>query len=129
MICFTAVGANDTGYITLRPGEDTNVTLMLLNGGDDAYFRLTASAVTAVGNFTDFLEYRLDPEMAFVGYNLSTEIVVQIGLLDNAADGLAATFTIVAQSIYQDNVNNFITIDMVATTMPPPEFTENVSIM
>ena len=101
---------------------------MLLNGGDDARFRLTATAVS-MGNYTDFLEYGLDPEIVFVGYNLSTEIMLQIDLFDNATDGLAVTFTIVAQSIDQDNVDNFITIDMVVTTMPPPEFTENVSII
>lgn len=118
-------GERDTGFITIRPGGGGYVTLILLNGGQPTNFSLTANVVVTGTNVTDFFEYTLIPAIVFVESDSSTEVKVQINVSNNATDGLSVTFSVIAQS-ENNEVNNFITFDMVTTTAPPPKFKENV---
>lgn len=107
----------------MRPGESTNVTLVMRNGGEDAAFALMVNTAVTGSNSTDLFEYILTPTATFLEQNSSTEINIEIILSSDATDGLAVTFTIVAESV---NDNNFITLDVITTTRPPPEFIKNV---
>ena len=112
----------------MRPGDYNNVSLTLKNGGPSATFRLTVNTVIT-GNGTDFFEYFLAPETVFVESNSSTDITMSVSVFTGATDGISVTFSVIAQSVFDDNVNNFISIYLVTTTVPPPEFTENVSML
>ena len=125
----------------MRPGENATVTLILRNHGQTDQFNLAVNTVATIGNSTvvtssstvvtsgnstDFFEYSLTPASTVLEQNSSTEIEVQIVVSDDVTDGLAVTFTVVAESSLL-NDNNFVTFYMVTTRRPPPEFTENVS--
>ena len=99
------------------------MTLILLNGGDAAEFVLTVNTLVMGNNTADFFEYTLTPSTVFIENNSTVEIVIQINASINITDGLAVTFTVVAESALY---NDFTTFSMVTTSTPPPEFTENV---
>lgn len=115
-------GEGSTSYVTLRPEESTDVTLVLTNGGGAAQFSLTVN--TGDGdNATDFFEYSLTPSSVFLENDTSAEITIQITLSSNITEGSTVTFTVIAESAFS---NDFITFFLVATNRPPPQFTENV---
>ena len=60
-----------------------------------------------------------------VPLNSSLDFSIDISVSANAADGDAATFTVRAESTSNSDINDFISFDLVVTTSPPPEFTEN----
>ena len=60
-----------------------------------------------------------------VPLNSSFDFNIDISISANAADGDAATFTVRAESTSNSDINDFISFDLVITTSPPPEFTEN----
>lgn len=105
----------------MKPGEKETVTLVLLNGGPDAKFTLTVQT-TVTGS--DLFDYTITPYAALLKENSSIEIDIEINLSNNITDGTAITFTVVAESALGDS--NSITFNVVVTTRPPPEFTENV---
>lgn len=99
------------------------MTLVLLNGGEAAEFVLTVNTVVMGSNTSDFFQYTLTPSTVFVANSSTVEIVILINVSSNITDGLAVTFTVVAES---DLDNDFVTFSMVTTTKLPPEFTDNV---
>lgn len=119
------IGDSHSGFITLRQGETANITLILLNRGEDAGFNvmIMGSSNTTVNN-TNSLEYSLTPTTAFLRQNMTTEIYVSIIFSGNATNGVTVPFTVVAESVI-DSASNFITFHVITTTRPPPEFTEN----
>ena len=60
-----------------------------------------------------------------VPFNSSIDFSIAISVSANAVDGDAATFTVRAESTSDSDINDFILFDLVVTTSPPPEFTEN----
>ena len=80
-----------------------------------------------MGNSTDFVEYTLEPSYVsyFVPYNSSIDLNIDVFVSINATDGLAASFVVRVESNINSDVNDFISFDLVVTTSPPPEFTEN----
>ncbi len=124
-------GDSDSGYVTIRPGEDTTVTLVMVNRGEGAEFALSVNTAVMGSNSTlstDFLEHVLTPTTVFLGQNSSAKIEVTIILSNDVTDELAVAVTVIAESVLRNN-NNFITLYVVTTARPSPEFTENVSTM
>ena len=81
-------------------------------------------------NATDVLDYLVNPENTTVLTQQSnTTVDIGVYLFDNATDGVVVTFTVIATSDTDESVNDFITFDVVTTTLPPPKFTENVGSM
>ena len=119
------IGEANTRIVTLRPGENSTVTMIMNNRGATSEFQLTVNTVV-IGSQTDFFEYKLDPETVILGQGQQTEVTIDIDLFSNATDGLGVTFTVIAVSLANENVNEFITFDVVTTTIPPPMFTDNV---
>ena len=111
----------------MRPGENQTVTLTLINGAlFDSRFQVIVD-ISAVGNSTDLIEYTLEPShfSYFVPYNSSIDLNIDVFVSINATDGLAASFIVRAESNSNSDVNDFISFDLVVTTSPHPEFTEN----
>ena len=100
--------------------------LTLVNGAFNSDFQIIVNT-TVVGNSTDFFEYNVEPStiLPSVPFNSSSDFSIDISVLANAADGDAATFTVRAESTNDSSINDFISFDLVVTTSPPPEFTEN----
>ena len=111
----------------MRPGENQTVTLTLINGAlSDSTFQVIVN-ISTMGNSTDFVEYTLEPSYVsyFVPYNSSTDLNIDVFVSMNATDGLAASFMVRVEPNSNSDVNDFISFDLVVTTSPPPEFTEN----
>ena len=127
-ISISILGENSSGIIVMRPGESRSVTLALINQGEGAQFSLTVRTVamgTNCTNNTTFINYNLTPNATFLQQNSSTEINVEIILSNDTTDGQTVSFTVIAESVIERNINDFINFDVIATTRPPPEFTEN----
>ena len=75
------------------------------------------------GIFTALM--RCNSVIYFVPYNSSTDLNIDVFVSMNATDGLAASFMVRVESNSNSDVNDFISFDLVVTTSPPPEFTEN----
>ena len=114
----------------MRPGESRSVTLVLINQREGAQFSLTVHAVAMGTNRTNtgFIGYNLTPNGTFLQQNSSTEINVEIILSNDTTDGQTVTFTVIAESVIERNINDFINFNVIATTRPPPEFNENLSV-
>ena len=111
----------------MRPGENQTVTLTLINGAlSDSTFRVIVD-ISTMGNSADFIEYTLEAsDNSYpVPYNSSIDLNIDVFVSMNATDGLAASFTVRVESSSNSDVNDFISFDLVVTTSPPPEFTEN----
>ena len=111
----------------MRPEENQTVTLTLINGAlSDSTFRVIVDIFT-MGNSTDFVECTLEPsdDSYPVPYNSSIDLNIDVYVSMNATDGLAVSFTVRVESSSNSDVNDFISFDLVVTTSPPPEFTEN----
>ncbi len=112
----------------MRPREHRNVTLVMLNRGEGAEFLLTVNTAVMGSETQDFLEYVVTPATAFrLEQDSSTEIRIEITLSSDVADGLAVVFTVIAESVLNNRISDFVTFSVYTTTRPPPEFTENVS--
>ena len=111
----------------LQPGDNAAVTVTIFNSGGEANFTLNVEILT-FGNSSkaaEFVEYFVDNLMITVGSNSTADFLVRLSVSENATDGLASTFTVIAQST-RDESNDFVTFQLTVSTHPPPEFTENV---
>ena len=102
------------------------VTLTLVNGALNSNFQIIINT-SLVGNSTDFIEFNVEPSTfpRSVPLNSSFDFSIDIFVSATAADGDTATFTVCAESTSDSDINDFISFDLVVTTSPPPEFTEN----
>ena len=115
---------NSTAFLTMRPGDNQTVNLTLINGDQNSlYFRLTVT-IEEMGNSTNYIEYET-PAIVSTGFNSSTNIDLQLAVSENASDGYAAVITILAESTNNRDTSDFVNLNVIITTAPPPEFTEN----
>ena len=122
---FTFPGKNETDFLVLPPGGNTTVTVTIFNSGQEAIFTLIIKML-ASSNASDFVEHSLDSPTITVGSNSTVDFLVRLSVSENATDGLASTFTVIARSTL-DETNDFVTFQLTVSTRPPPEITENVS--
>ena len=115
-------GEGDTGFVVLQPGDDATITITIFNSGGEANFTLDVDS----DNAFDFVEHFLDSPTVTVGSNSTVDFLVRLSVFENATDGLASTFTVIARSTL-DETNDFVTFQLTVSTRPPPEFIENVS--
>ena len=104
------------------------VPLTLQNNGSAAQFSLVVKA-TVTGTVPapdDSFEYSVVPDSISVETDASVDAVIRIHVHKNAPNGLALIFTVVANSVVGDT-SDFVTFQLLVSTRPPPEFTENVS--
>ena len=119
----------------MRPGEDRNLTLVMSNQGEGAQFALKVYTDTIGTNRINSVDYTLTPASISLEKNSSAEINIEIVLANDTVDEMAVFFTVVAESMADENIDNFITFTVITTTRPPPQFnmiqqtTENVRLM
>ena len=77
-------------------------------------------------DISEFIEYLFSSDTITVDSNSTSEFTVQLSVLENAVDGLASTFLVVAQSVLGDS-SDYVPFQLTLSTRPLPEFTENVS--
>ena len=114
--------------MVVKPGDNVTVTITIFNSRKEANFVLNIETL-ASGNssdIADFVEHFLDSPTIIVGRNSTADFLVRLSVSENATNGLASTFTVMARSTV-DESNDFVTFQLTVSTLPPPEFTENVS--
>jgi len=108
----------------MRSGDNQTINLTLINGDQNSlYYHLTVT-IEEMGNSTNFIEYET-PAIVFAHFNSSANIDLQLTVSENASDGYAAVITILAESANNRDVSDFVNLNVMITTAPPPEFTEN----
>ena len=100
-------------YLTLRPGTEANVTIVLLNVGTSQRFRISVNLDTSFDVGSAAVQYTINDNRPFVSQDSQTDIVINVMLSRDAPVGLSVTFTVVAQSESNFDVNDFITFDTV----------------
>lgn len=125
---FNCIDGFTSRYLTLRPGENATVKLILQNTGEASTFKMTVKAATTGNSTESFFEYAIFPENVTLETSGESELAVDIYLSNDTIDGLVVTFTATAASIEDESINNFITFNMVTTTLPHPVITENVML-
>ena len=107
------IGPIDNGYLTLRPGTEADVTIVLLNDGASERYRITVNLDTSFDVDSSAVQYTIDNDRPFVSQNSQPNITINVMLSRNAPVGLSVTFTVVAQSENDFDENDFITFDVV----------------
>ena len=84
---------------------------MLLNVGASQRFRI--SVITDASIDGTGVQYTIDNDNPFVSQNSQTDITVNVVFPSDVSLGLSVTFTVVAQSENDFDVNDFISFDAV----------------
>ena len=126
------LGEGGSKFITMRPGESTNVSLLLYNLGETDQFVVTERSEIMgrdrKNKDSNFFKCHWSPRSVSLVQNASTQIEMQIFVSENACDGMAVTFTVNAESIKNSAINNFIEVEIITTTNALPRFMNAVRI-
>ena len=115
-------GENQSEFNTLFPGDTGNVTLELYNLGASRNFTIEVTSDTV----TSF-NFSATPERVFVAENETTMILIIVVAPRSATDGTGIMLTATTSS--DEGERDFVSVDVTVSTIPPPEFTENVSLL
>lgn len=107
------IGENDNGYLTLRPGTGSNITILLLNVGVSGQFRISVIMDASIDIDDTAVQYTISNDRPVVSQNTKEDIIVNVYFSNDIPAGLSVTFTVVAQSESDYDVNDFITFDVV----------------
>ena len=107
------IGPIDNGYLTLRPGTEASVTIVLFNVGISQQFRIAVNLDASFDVDSAAVQYTINDDRPFVSQDSQTDITINVMLSRDAPVGLSVTFTVVAQSDSNFDVNDFITFDVV----------------
>ena len=103
--------------MTIRPGENTAVTLILFNRALYGSKFNTTVNILPVNNSRNFFNYSLEPaNLFYVPNNSSFDLKISISISKDATDGLAVTFTVCTESIIDKNMNDFISFDLIVAS-------------
>ena len=106
------IGENDNGYVILRPGVESSITIVLLNVRADDTFRISVNT-DAADDEIGYFWYTFTPESVSATQNIPTAIIAQVILAETTPKGLSVTFTVVVQSTSNFDVNDFIRFDVI----------------
>ena len=115
-------GEGQSEFNTLFPGDTENVTLEFYNFGASCNFTIKVTSDTV----TSF-NFSASPERVFVAKNETTAILITVMAPKNATDGTGVTLTATASS--DNRESDFVGVEVTVSTIPPPEYTENVSVL
>lgn len=113
--------------------ESIIVKLVLHNSGRYDQFVITVKPALRRNKYhpssKKFIRYNLKPQIITLQKYSSGKLELKITAFKYVVDGLATKLTITAQSRTNSKVNNFIEIDVMATTRPRPKskLIDNVS--
>ena len=115
-------GEGQSEFNTLFPGDTENVTLELYNLGASRNFTIKVTSDTVT-----FFNFSANPERVFVAENETTVILLTVMATKNATDGTGITLTATASP--DEGESDFVGVEVTISTIPPPEYTENVSLL
>ena len=95
----------------LKPGEKATVSITLMNTGRDDNFRIDIDT-DALDEEVNLFNYAVTPSVVSIRQNMTADIAVEISLNHNAPIGFSITFTLVAQSVDDIDVMDYITFDV-----------------
>ena len=95
----------------LRPGTEASITVVLLNVGSRQSFRI--SVIADASNEGVPFQYTVNNSNPLVAQNAQAYIAITVSFPSDAPLGLSVTFTVVAQSTNDYNINDFISFDVV----------------
>ena len=102
----------DDSYIALEPGKKTSVTVTLLNLGSNDSFMLRLDT-DASDDSLQYFEGRITTtDVINIQYNSTANIVTEVSLTPNAPDYFSVTFTLIATSSSNADINDFVTFDL-----------------
>jgi len=73
--------------------------------------------------------FSVSPERVIIAQNETTEILITVTAPDNATDGAGTVLIATVSTDEGESTSDFIAIEVTVSTIPPPEDTENVSIV
>ena len=100
------------------------MTLVLTNFGDSSIFQ----TIITHGNINSTFSYSLNNSLAYLNQNETVEISILVTASVNASNGDAIQFIVTASALSDDR-SNYVSFQYIASTLPPPKFTINVSLM
>ena len=107
------------------------MALELYNLGASRNFTIEVTATDRdASSFNDTVtsfNFSVNPERVFVAENETTAIVITVIAPENATDGTGITLTATASS--DEGESDFVGVEVTISTIPPPEYTENVSLL
>ena len=110
--CFNCLGTDEAGYIITKPDSSITVTAILANNGSGDTFKLSID--TAAGGDNSLFDYTINPETTQVSFGSRKEIKVMITFPPNTPVGFSTTLILVAQSIHDIDINDYVTFDITA---------------
>ena len=102
--------------LSITPGGMEKITLSLCNQGGTDQFQLSVLE----SNNSGLIFYDLNPSITNIEQNSSVAIEIVISTTQDIPEGLVETITIIAQSVLNNQINNFIEIAVIITARPSP---------
>ena len=91
-----------------------------LDASHNFTIKVTSDTVTS-------FNFSASPERVFVAKNETTAILIKVMAPKNATDGTGVTLTATASP--DQGESDFVGVEVTVSTIPPPEYTENVSLL
>ena len=96
----------------MEPGKSISVTVTLLNRGNDDSFMLRLDT-DASGDSLKYFEGRIiTTDVVNILRNSTASIVVEVSLMPSAPNYFSVTFTLIATSSSNADINDFVTFDL-----------------
>ena len=96
----------------MEPGKSISVTVTLLNRGNDDSFVLRLDT-DASGDSLKYFEGRIiTTDVVNILRNSTASIVVEVSMIPSAPNYFSVTFTLIATSSSNADINDFVTFDL-----------------
>ena len=96
----------------MDPGEKRSVTATLLNSGNYDSFVLKLDTDATSDKLQYFDGRIITPELVYIQQDSTVTITVEVALMPNAPPYFSVTFTLIATSCNNADINDFITFDL-----------------
>ena len=95
----------------MEPGSKTDVTATLFNSGNNDNFAITLDT-DALSDELQYFDAKITPNFANLQQGSTISIVIELSLMPNAPNYFSTTFTLVARSSNNADINDFVTFDL-----------------
>ena len=115
------VVGDEINTINISPGENESINLSLFNLGENGQFLI----IVSTSNNSGLIFYDITPNITIISQNSSVAIEMLITTAEDIAENEVVTFTVIAQSVLNNGISNFIEIDVTIISLlsiPPSEF-------
>ena len=96
----------------MEPGSKADVTATLFNSGSNDNFVITLDTDASSDELQYFEGKISTPNTVYVQQGSTVNIVIEVSLMPNAPNYFSITFTLVARSSNNADINDFVTFDL-----------------